>query len=226
MGSKLFVSYKYGDENVENLSWFESSRVRDYVTKFENLIDEADDIYKGESDGEDLSDFQDSTIETKLKSKIFDSSVTIVFISPNMKDPTLNESDQWIPWEVSYSLRNKKKKTSTGGYQCSKPNGLIGVVLPDSNGSYDYYIKRHNCCASPCVGYHQEITFQIISTNQFNKSNPCSYVCSNGDKVYSGDHSYMEIVKWSDFINNYAKYVQRAKDRQSNLNDYKLTVTV
>lgn len=226
MGNKLFVSYKYGDENVENLDFFGSSKARDYVTKFENIVDKSDDIYKGESDGEDLSEFKDSTIETKLKTKIFDSSVTIVFISPGMRDFTIDETDQWIPWEISYSLRSKRKESSSGEYIYSKPNGIIGVVLPDACGSYEYYIKQHDCCSSRCIGFHQDKTFHIIAANQFNKTDPDIYTCSNGESVYVGDQSYLEVVKWSDFIGDYSKYVERAKERRSNIDDYKLCVKI
>lgn len=35
MGKKIFVSYKYADEQVENLVMGENSTVRDYVDEFE-----------------------------------------------------------------------------------------------------------------------------------------------------------------------------------------------
>ena len=105
MGKKIFVSYKYADDQVENLTLGENSTVRDYIDKFEEKLDSSDNIYKGESQGEDLSDLSDDTIWEKLKNRIYDSSVTIVFISPGMRETWKKDRDQWIPWEVSYSLK-------------------------------------------------------------------------------------------------------------------------
>ena len=102
MGKKIFVSYKFADNQVENLSIYENSTVRDYVTKFEEILDPSDNIYKGESDGEDLSNLSEATIWEKLKDRIYDSSVTIVFISPGMKESWKTERNQWIQWEISY----------------------------------------------------------------------------------------------------------------------------
>lgn len=44
---KIFVSYKYADDQVENLTSGENSTVRDYIDKFEEKLDSSDNIYKG-----------------------------------------------------------------------------------------------------------------------------------------------------------------------------------
>lgn len=70
MGKKIFVSYKYYDSKVLNLDNQSNSIVRDYVDLFEGMLDYEDDIYKGESDGEDLSELSDETIWEKLKTSV------------------------------------------------------------------------------------------------------------------------------------------------------------
>lgn len=136
MGKKIFVSYKYHDSNVKALiSDGENTTVRSYVTYIENhILAKSDNIYKGEHDDEDLSDRSEEYIWSELKDKMYDSSVTIVMISPNMKESRKWEKSQWIPWEIAYSLRETTRKDRT-----SHSNAVLAVVLPDSDGSYDYY---------------------------------------------------------------------------------------
>ena len=127
MGKKIFVSYKYADKNVAPLSdhrWFNATTVRDYVDLQENYFDHTDNIYKGESDDEDLSEYSEDTIWEMLKDRIFDSSVTIVMISPNMKEPNRSDRSQWIPWEVSFSLKETTRNDRT-----SHTNAMMAIVL-------------------------------------------------------------------------------------------------
>lgn len=81
-----------------------------------------------------MSDKSEDYIWEHLKDKIYDSTVTIVLVSPNMKEPNKCERNQWIPWELSYSV----KKTTRGG-RTSQRNALLVVILPDKNGEYSYY---------------------------------------------------------------------------------------
>ena len=58
MGKKIFVSYKYADSSVKSLNYKFGTTVRDYVNYLEEVLGK-NNIYKGEHDGEDLSDFTD-----------------------------------------------------------------------------------------------------------------------------------------------------------------------
>lgn len=220
MGKKIFVSYKYRDDQVENLSYYENSTVRDYVTKFEDVLDSSDNIYKGESDGEDLSVLSDETIWEKLKDRIYDSSVTVIFISPGMKENWKLERDQWIPWEVSYSLKEVSRKNKNGQAVTSRSNAMLAVVLPDSNGSYSYYLESRNCCGSGCTTHHTDKLFSIIRKNKFNLKNPNKKVCDTGEIIWYGEYSYIKAVKWSAFIKNYSTFIESACERQDNIDNY------
>ena len=123
MASKVFVSYKYADDNVAHLYsplyspyTYTRTTVRSYVDDFIRRAKNAGCVvYKGERADEDLSYLKEDTIWQKLKGKIYDSTVTIVFISPNMREPYRKESDQWIPWEIAFSLRETTRSDRTSG---------------------------------------------------------------------------------------------------------------
>lgn len=226
MGRKIFVSYKYADDSVENLTSSENSTVRDYVSKFESKLDSSDHIFKGESDGEDLSNLSEETIWSKLKDRIYDSSLTIVFISPKMKDNNKTDRDQWIPWEISYSLKEESRKNKNGDPVTSKTNAMIAVVLPDENGSYNYYLEKRTCCSSGCTTHHTNTLFQILSDNKFNLKNANKKNCDNNSTIWYGDFSYVGAVRWNDFYSDCNKYIDKAYDRQNNLENYEITKTI
>lgn len=220
MGKKIFVSYKYADSQVENLTIYENSTVRDYVTKFEEILDTSDNIYKGESEGEDLSILSEETIWEKLKDRIYDSSVTVVFISPGMKESWKAEKYQWIPWEISYSLKEVSRKNKNGDAVTSRSNAMVAVVLPDINGSYSYYLESKNCCGSGCTMHHTDKLFSIIRKNKFNLKDANKKMCDAGSAIWYGEYSYIKAVKWNDFISNYSSYIESACERQDNIDDY------
>ena len=137
MGKKIFISYKYGDDDVASVPHYSdyNPKVRDYVSWLEDkFTNRTEHYYKGEKDNQDLSNYSENYIWNQLKDKIFDSSITIVLVSPNIKEPGRWDKSQWIPWEISYSLRRTLRSAST-----SQRNAVLGVVLPNKNGSYSYY---------------------------------------------------------------------------------------
>lgn len=138
MGRKIFVSYKYKDYDVQSMAKVTPPTWPcDYVDYIRNNVLSGDDIYKGEDSDEDISLWSESSIWNHLKNKIFDSTVTIVLISPNMKESGRWQRSQWIPWEISYSLRETTRNDRT-----SHSNAILAVVLPDKKGSYSYYDKN------------------------------------------------------------------------------------
>lgn len=228
MGRKVFVSYKYADIQVQDLNIYEDTfwgrqkiqtTVRHYVTELSDILDDEDHIYKGENDGESLAGFSDDHIASKLRDKIYDSSITIVLISKGMKEIWSAERDQWIPWEISYSLKEYTRNNRT-----SLSNGIIAVVLPDEFGSYNYYLNNDSVCN--CTNYNTPILFQILKDNMFNQKNPDTYICENGSTIYRGEFSYIKNVKWEDFksIPNY--YLNKAIEIRDKKEEYSITKTV
>ena len=223
MGHKVFVSYKYSDDNVKKITsdlWHKDT-VRDYVDKLEEYLnDSSDHIYKGESDGDDLSTMSDDTIWSTLKDRIYDSTLTIVMISPNMKEGLAKERDQWIPWEISYSLKEVSRKNKSGKSVTSSSNAMIAVVVPDKTGSYAYYTYKNECCDSPCRILKTDTLFSILKDNMFNVKEPDSKVCGINNKIYYGESSYIISVTWEDFIADPEHYIDRAFLIQNSIDKY------
>ncbi|MBN8836240.1 MAG: TIR domain-containing protein [Sphingobacteriia bacterium] len=221
MGKAIFVSYKYSDSKVFQLrSVSGTTTARDYVDKLAGLLEQEDYLYKGEDDGESMATLKDSTIASKLGDKIFRSSVTIVLISKGMKDVTVADTDQWMPWEISYSLKEQSRE---GGN--SKTNAVLAVVLPDENASYSYYITQNPLCNS--ITYNTNMLFDILRLNMFNhKKKEENIRHCNGQKIYQGSPSYIPSVKWENFENNIDYYINLAVLTRQNINEYEVIKSI
>ncbi|MFH7809789.1 TIR domain-containing protein [Acinetobacter sp. BSP-153] len=202
MGNKIFISYKYADSSVQRLSstpYWDQTTPRHYVDIIQQkVLPKYGHINKGENDGESLATFKESTIYSKLADKIFDSSITIVLISPNMKTFYPAEKDQWIPWEISYSLRTKNRK---GSY--SNPNAILVVVLPDYLGNYNY-VNNYG------------FGFEIIKLNKNNLKPTYSY------GIYEQD--YIVTCTWAQFLSQFDNWIEKALKKQSHVEKYNLRV--
>lgn len=225
MGHKIFISYKYADSNVRNISgsYWPGDTVRTYVNEMEKyLADTSDHIYKGEKDGEDLSHLSDDTIWEKLKDRIYDSSLTIVMISPGMRNSYALDRDQWIPWEISYSLKEISRKTLKGAQVYSHSNAILAIVLPDKQGSYSYFTYSKNCCTAGCIYLNTGSLFNILRANMFNEKTPNKEMCRDLTTIYHGDSSYISSVKWDDFIVDPERYIQKAYEIRDNIEKYSI----
>lgn len=221
MGHKIFVSYKYGDYDVAPLYGYSNSGYttpRQYVSYIDDVITRNyGHVFKGEDDNTDLRYLTEATIWSKLCDRIYDSSLTIILISPRMKDPYKVENAQWIPWEVSYSLRQTTRSDRT-----SRTNAMLAVVLPDSQCSYEYYFT------TSAAGYsmqNTDILFSILKNNMFNERYPDRKIIG-GSYIYYGDFSYISCVKWSDFISDMDRYINKAYEIQKRRENYIITTQV
>ena len=117
MARKTFISYKYS----------EAQGSRDKIIKA--LSNDAT-YYKGEtSDSPDLTDRKTDTIKKNLSDMIFDTTVLIVVISPNV------DRSKWIEWEINYATNIQTRDNRT-----SHRDGVV-MVLEDNLVSSDntYY---------------------------------------------------------------------------------------
>lgn len=229
---KVFVSYKYGDSHVfqdpwikrRSLIWDNYERVtpRHYLNAFDQIL-AGIAIKKWEPDGEDLSQFTDETIASNLRDMIYDSSVTIVLISPGMRDAYKAEKYQWIPWEISYSLREATRNGRT-----SRANALLVVVLPDENNDYSYCIEK-NPYGGSLLKFGDSFCFSIIAKNFFNRKNLGPQIWNSifhAKQPANADDSYIVCATWNDFKNDPKYYLGQALMHREHINDYNLCKTV
>lgn len=208
---KIFVCYKYSDI-VDGRE--DSFNFRDDLV---SRLGERGFIHKGEnSESEDMIGLNEGQIINKIAPYIKKSSITVLLLSPNVK------ASNWIPWEISLSLRERAYDLE----QNKTRNGIIGVYVPiglngepDKNGNYSYYLYKKNCGTTY---YVRELLPEIVIDNAFNLKNgefECSYGCCK--KVYSSSEgSYIELVKWHDFVSNMEHYIENAWKRRNNFEDY------
>lgn len=192
MAHKTFISYKYS----------ESTNLRDKIIRA--LGDDAT-YYKGEtSKSPNISDQTTERIKANLKDMIYDSSVTVVIVSPNM-----NKSE-WIDWEISYSL----KAISRGG-RCSNTNGIVAVVQQDNSGSYEWV-------------YNPRMIYGYNNTRQLNSQKISPLIVNNQNNIngifvgYGHDTSYVEVVNDYIFLSNPNHYIDKAHARMKNYNLYNI----
>lgn len=199
MGRNVFISYKYGDYNVhqfENSDHMTSSR--DYVDVIANKIEDLGQYYyRGEEDGDDLTDWPREAIRERLSDMIFHTSITICLISPGMIDHK-REKYQWIPWEISYSLKNKKRSDGN-----SNTNAILAIVLPNEEDSYDYAIHRYS---KNGLTVHRESFFNMMLCNMFNRIG-FDVFFDDGDPIYYPSNSYIALTTWDRFRSCPKKYL-------------------
>ena len=138
-----------------------------------------------------------------------------------MKNIGEKEREQWIPWEISYSLRETTRNDRT-----SRRNGVLAVVLPDKTGSCNYAIEPKTCCASGCNSWHTDKLFWILRMNMFNQYQKTPTDCNQGDPVYHGWPSYIHMVRWKDFIANINYWVSQAERIQNDKDAYNIKVNM
>lgn len=224
--AKIFISYKYKDKYVRqndsfNLTdWVNETEdgnyltARDYVDHLmKNIL--TDHINKAEKDDEDLSNLTEEVIQQKLYDRIYDSTVTIILMSKNMKR-SIGEKLQWIPREISYSLKEKTRDDRT-----SYTNGILAVVLPDENNKYDYAVIDKQCGVR---SWQTHTFFKIINRNMFNRFDKNQSFCSLclGHHHHGYDHSYIHPVKWDDFVKDHNMYIDRVLDFKDRFDEFDL----
>lgn len=185
MVKRVFISYKY-PEGIE------------YRERLISKLEKGSYKYLGENNKtKDISHFDDAAIGNILGRKIYSTDVTIILVSPNIR-----ESD-WIPWEISYSLREIKRQNIN-----SSRNGMIAVVLPDRFNRYDYVFNR--TFAGDSINTRN--LPDIITNNMFNATDESRH--HHSDTRFG---SYISIYRWDEFCENMNEIINTAYTKSVNM---------
>ncbi len=200
MAHKTFISYKY-------------SEARDLRDKIIDSLGDDASFYQGEtSESPDLTDTSTEYIKEKLKEMMYDTSVTIVIISPHIKD------SQWIDWEIEYCLKNITRKN-----RISHTNGIVGVIMKVDGGYGWFKYTTTNLDGCSVSGYYNSKVYDIINNNRYNQK-PKIYSCDQCKCVNALTGSYIAFVEEDEFLSNPQKYINNAYEKSENdANGYDLT---
>lgn len=192
MARKTFISYKYLD-------------ARDLRDKIISALGDDAQYYKGENGyTQDMSDLKADTIKRKLADMMYDTSVTIVILSPHMIE------SKWIEWEIEYCLKNITRKNRT-----SHQNGIVGVIMK-VNGNYDWLIEHMtNCHGMNVIKYDSSKLPDIIYNNKFN-SNPKKWHCKECETYEYLNGGYITFVEEDEFLANIDDYIENAYQKSEN----------
>lgn len=200
MGHKVFVSYKFSD----------AVQTRE---KIRGILGDSGHYYNGEKGFKALQN-ADSTIKEYLKDMIFGTSVTIVVISPEVRN------SDWVDWEIRYSLRQSSRNGIT-----SHRNGILCVV--QERYYWAGYSARH--WARDSYGNYRKDIFPdaIIDNLQatFSKD-PLStdpFTRLIYQRLYNDKKDYCIIVDEASFVKNPSVYIEKAYNRAQD-NSYETVV--
>ena len=196
MAHKPFISYKYS----------EAQDLRDDI--IEALGDDAT-YYQGEtSESPDLTDYKTDTIREHLKDMIFNTTVTIVIISPHMTE------SEWIDWEIEYSLREYSRNGKK-----SKSNGIVGVVMKvDGNYSWLRSTTKHEDGHTSTYNDESKL-YKIINDNRLNE-NPKVYSCPECKTVDRLTGSYISLIPEDEFLSDPNKFIENAYQKCQSIDKY------
>lgn len=210
MAHKVFVSYKFSD----------AAKTRDDII---TALKGQGTYYKGEY-GYVALDLADSSLKRYLSDKIFDSTVTVVIISPN-----INQS-KWVPWEIQYSLERQTRSDRT-----SKRNGIVCVIQATTdynsvkgNGAWPFEYNKNSNWAYRQFEKGKDLRPECIPTiikrnmqDSFNSPDYRGYLFYDESNIDRKD--YCVVVAESTFLKNPNKYIDEAFSRA--YDDSYITVT-
>lgn len=198
MARRTFISYKYS----------EAQELRDDIIE---ALGEDATYYQGEtSDSPDLTDASTESIKKRLTDMMYNTSVTIVIVSPNFT------KSKWIDWEIEYCLKEISRQSRT-----SKTNGVVGVIQK-IDGGYDWLVsisERADGCTLRTIDDSK--LYPIINNNRYRRSGQ-AYACNSCKSHSQLDGSYISLIDELDFLSDPEKFIENAYDKSEKADEFDL----
>lgn len=190
MAKNVFISFRFEDgAGYKNM----------LANKFDRFYDTVDF-----SEDQDRSWMSEDTIRKYLYSKLRQSSVTIVLLTPhavNHKHDRYGRYNDWMYDEIRYSLEDRES---------NRTNGLIAVYTPDAE---NMLISKHDW------GIEVKNVDNLFRVNMMNVK--AAYKKEPEQDLYNADYdSYCSLVSWSDFTGNIGRYIDIAIEKRNVKNRY------
>ncbi|MCP8849145.1 TIR domain-containing protein [Latilactobacillus curvatus] len=178
MKHKCFISFKTEDQQYKDA--LQNKYALDIIDKsLNNPINSYDEDY---------------IMQVLRRDYLQDSTVTLVLIGTHSAENNFFENQNYIKRELQASLY-------------SKPNGIVGIVLPEM---YDKIYKGNYTC-STCGNSHGYVKVDNdITIREFNYN----YYLPNNKCAWNEEDRYCILVKWDDFIRQSSYYIQKAFDKR------------
>lgn len=184
MAHKTFISYKYS----------EATGLRDAIIK---KLGSNATYYQGEtSSSPDMTDLKTSTIRQKLADMIYDTTVMIVVVSPNM---TLSS---WMEWEIKYALREQSRNGRT-----SHSDGVVCVMQKNTSWA------EKSTTLDIVRAYTDPYSWAKNSSGQWLASKFFDVLVNN----------MIDIVTEDNFLKSPSHYIDRAFEKSENSGTYNIT---
>lgn len=202
MATNVFVSFRFSDGV-------------DLKEKLVELFDSSTEVIN-RSEDKDRSEMTDETIQKYLYKKLKDTSVTIVILTPNAinyeKDP-FGEYDDWLYDELRYSLEDRTD---------NRTNGVIALYTDESKESL-MKTSTHTCNVcnkeSSCrtiLSFDNLVRKNMMNVKEEYKANSC-------ENLYDDEKdSYISLVHFDDFKEDYKNYIDKAKDKRNRKDEFDL----
>lgn len=200
MSTNVFISFRASDG-------------LDYKKELDEVF--SDDVkVRNYSENEDRSNMSEDTIQDYLYRKLKETSLTIVILTPdavNYKKDWYGKYDDWMYDEIKYSLDDRTD---------NRTNAVLALYTPSAKDML-FSVSTHECsiCGEKSSVNSMKNFDNLVRKNMMNvydkfKTNKCEGIY---DSIAD---SYISLVSFEEFTNNYLHYIDKSVEKRSRLDNF------